>query len=285
MIELFVNGKDNLRWDRASKALHQEDNHFGEYSFNTNKRFGRYEEPVRDTQSYGRSMEAVYDAREREVENYLLCSRAQNVRPADLVRLLSLKVSASYYVAGIMMLLSALYGGVHLSLWNYTFPTRTENLMWSVSAIALGSLPGFLDGAMGLGLVVGIVVVPFWRTALIVEPSFTIPWSSILRLGRRRSTVDSTERQWSRLMAFEAKDNDYPNLASSTFLWLKEQLPSVGRLVLAILLSPWTIVCVCIPVLYFLSRIYIVVESFVSLRHAPVGVYVGVGWSIYIPHL
>ena len=286
MIELFVNEKDILRWDRASKAFHQEDQHFREYSFNTNKRFGKYEEPVRDTQSDGRyrSMEAVYDAREREAKNYLLCSRAQNVRPADLLRLLSSKVSAGYYVAGMMMLLSALYGGVHLSLWNYTFPTRTESLMWRISAVALGSLPGFLVGAMGLGLVVGIVVVPFWITALVVE-TFTIPWSSILRLGRRRSPVDSTERQWSRLMAFEAKENDYPTLASSTFSWLKQQLPSVGRLLLAILLSPLTIVCLCLPILYFLSRIYIVVESFISLRHVPVGVYVGVGWSRYIPHL
>ena len=288
LIELFVNEKDSRRWARAGKAFHQEDIHFGEYSFNTNKRFAKYEEPVRDELSYGRyrSIEAVYDVREREAKSYLLCSIAQNVRPADLLRLFSTRASASYYVAGMMMLLSALYGGVHLSLWNYNFPTRTERLMWRISAMALGSYPGFLVGQVGLCLVAGIVGVPLWIIAMVFESSLKNRWSSVLRLGRRqRSTVDPTERQWSRLMAFEAKDNDYPSLTSSTFLWLKEQLPSAWRLFLAILLSPLTLVCICFPILYLLSRIYIVVESFISLRHVPVGVYVGVGWSRYIPHL
>ena len=39
-------------------------------------------------------------------------------------------------------------------------------------------------------------------------------------------------------------------------------------------------------VLYAFSRVFIVVESFISLRHVPIGVYEGgLGWSKYIPHL
>ncbi len=37
-------------------------------------------------------------------------------------------------------------------------------------------------------------------------------------------------------------------------------------------------------VLYVFSRVFIIVESFISLRHVPVGVHTGVGWSKYIPH-
>lgn len=38
-------------------------------------------------------------------------------------------------------------------------------------------------------------------------------------------------------------------------------------------------------ILYPFGRVFIVVESFISLRHVPVGVYEGVGWAQYIPHL
>lgn len=37
--------------------------------------------------------------------------------------------------------------------------------------------------------------------------------------------------------------------------------------------------------LYVVSRVYIVVESFISLRHVPIGVYAAVPWSNYIPHI
>ena len=38
--------------------------------------------------------------------------------------------------------------------------------------------------------------------------------------------------------------------------------------------------------LYIFARVFIVVESFISLRHVPIGVYEGgFGWSKYIPHL
>lgn len=36
--------------------------------------------------------------------------------------------------------------------------------------------------------------------------------------------------------------------------------------------------------LYIFSRLYIVVESFVSLRRVPIGVYETVTWAQYIPH-
>lgn len=37
--------------------------------------------------------------------------------------------------------------------------------------------------------------------------------------------------------------------------------------------------------LYFLSRLYLVVESFISLRHVPIGVYTTIPWVQIIPHI
>ena len=33
------------------------------------------------------------------------------------------------------------------------------------------------------------------------------------------------------------------------------------------------------------ARIFLVVESFVSLRHVPIGVYASVPWSDWLPHI
>ena len=48
---------------------------------------------------------------------------------------------------------------------------------------------------------------------------------------------------------------------------------------LASLLVPATIVA------YFFARVFLVVESFVSLRSVPIGVYSAVPWSSYLPHI
>ena len=36
---------------------------------------------------------------------------------------------------------------------------------------------------------------------------------------------------------------------------------------------------------YTLMRVYIVVESFISLRHVPIGVYAALLWALGIPHV
>lgn len=34
-----------------------------------------------------------------------------------------------------------------------------------------------------------------------------------------------------------------------------------------------------------IARVYIIVEAFISLRHVPSGVYLGMTWAQYIPHM
>ena len=84
-----------------------------------------------------------------------------------------------------MMLLSALYGGVHLSLWNYDFPTRTEVLLWRISAIALGSLPGYFFGVGVIGLAIVYVL-----SGLVMKVASIF---RTIRAKRPRGVRDETE--------------------------------------------------------------------------------------------
>ena len=56
-----------------------------------------------------------------------------------------------------------------------------------------------------------------------------------------------------------------------------------------IVVPPWAVdtdlVFVLLSLPYIVSRIYIVVESFISLRHVPIGVYAAVPWVQAIPHV
>jgi hypothetical protein len=40
-----------------------------------------------------------------------------------------------------------------------------------------------------------------------------------------------------------------------------------------------------IATLYFGARVFIIIESFISVRKLPLGVYITVDWADYIPHL
>ena len=63
---------------------------------------------------------------------------------------------------------------------------------------------------------------------------------------------------------------------------------SVGVLFIlatAILLLGLIVVTICGALLFIFARVFIVVESFISVRHVPFGVYVNVGWAKYILYL
>ena len=57
------------------------------------------------------------------------------------------------------------------------------------------------------------------------------------------------------------------------------------RTIKSILLTISWIFLTPLLILYALSRIYIVVESFISLRHVPIGVYAAIPWVQDIPHI
>ena len=128
-----------------------------------------------------------------------------------------------------LWLLASLYGGIHLALWNYNFPTPVESLLWRISAAMLTSAPVLLLFAFTWGLLLDWLLKIFPRS-----------YNHVVR----DSWVDGVTFYMSLVPA-----------AAATLL-------------------------------YIFARIFIVVESFISLRHVPIGVYEGgLGWSKYIPHL
>ena len=46
-----------------------------------------------------------------------------------------------------------------------------------------------------------------------------------------------------------------------------------------------SITCTVTPTIYLISRSYMLVEIFIGLRSMPRGVYTGVNWSNYLPHI
>ena len=162
--------------------------------------------------------------------------------------------------------LGSLYGGIHLALWNYDFPSRAETVLWKTSAATLGSMP--------------VLLLP---TVLLVNCSYRY---QLTKLKKKRR-------------AQESHGNDASQLAppsSSSTNWLRKIFSGFCSGVRLICCS-WLRLCIFMlalmlnlagaaaMLLYVFARIFIVVESFISLRHVPIGVYEGgLGWSKYIPH-
>lgn len=101
-----------------------------------------------------------------------------------------------------LVLLPAVYGGIHLTAWGFESPSRVESLLWKISCLLVMSS-------------VIILLLSVHRTATFVLN------------------------------------------ARALILW----------------------------VLYTAPRIFLVVESFISLRHVPIGVYAAVPWVQNIPHI
>ena len=148
-----------------------------------------------------------------------------------------------------LWLLTSLYGGIHLALWNFDFSTLAKTFLWRMSTATLGSVPGLL-------LFVGLLFIAY----------IMYDKSKILDRGRRRSCLP----EWHRVV--------FPGCCISIGHCLDMFCFVVGWMIALAVVSG-------LP-LYIFARIFVVVESFVSLRHVPIGVYEGgLGWSKYIPHL
>jgi hypothetical protein len=116
-----------------------------------------------------------------------------------------------------LFVLSPLYGGIHLTAWNFKFPSHTEMILWKVSCLII------------IGYFVATFVLLFCIGLLLA----CVP-------GRVESTA--------------------------------------GYIVIGVI-----VILSSFP--YILSRLYIVAESFISLRYVPIGVYSAVPWVQNIPHI
>lgn len=157
----------------------------------------------------------------------------------------------------IMMLPGLLYGGLHLSLWNYVFPTTAERTLWRISGVTLIAVPTLIPLFLKLRCV--------WR-----------------RYRNPQWWEKSRPFQKSKPPQKPAQPSSFEN-ARAVEEDLEDATPMHWITILAVDFS--SILIYLIASFYIFARVFIIVESFISLRHVPKGVYTDVGWSKYIPHL
>jgi hypothetical protein len=153
-----------------------------------------------------------------------------------------------------LLTLTAIYGGVHLAAWQFESASHAEQWLWRSSCIyiALYAVPVIL-----IGLLLKYEVVYF------DEFHWQPPSLSKRRMPRRRkwddrcSCVFCRPKKYAVLMFWHL---------DRSLTWLHVVLCTVGLAA------------------YIFARIFLVVESFISLRHVPIGVYAAVPWANYIPH-
>ena len=202
-----------------------------------------------------------------------------------------------------MSVISGIYAGIHLALWNHDFPTRSESLLWKMSATTRG-VPALVFVIVVNGFWLVIYVACFLRmkkhlteTKILgtaFGKSFTKKLERVLRtLGRCRKSVyraiDNIDVSPGALLDKVDKIRGAKANASKTskccywtiFVTIVVPYYTVFAAPYAACLAS----IVAAVVLYGFSRIYIVAESFLSLRHVPIGVYQDVSWAQYIPHM
>jgi hypothetical protein len=151
-----------------------------------------------------------------------------------------------------IFLLSLCYGGIHAAAWNFDFPTNIERMMWRVACIS--AMAGFI----GMGYFMSVI------ESFSSELSTGVPFSRILARELRRLKDITLEHD------DDATWDSFGNVILNIVLFSIYSLVSLD-----IILIPY----------FLLVRLFIVIESFISLRRVPIGVYTGVPWTEYIPHL
>ena len=151
------------------------------------------------------------------------------------------------------------YGAVHLVPWNFAFASNVEEVFWKIAALII--LGGFNASVVLAGcrycffqLLAGCRYCFFRLLALF--------WASDAEEAVEAEEAEEAEEAG----AYMKELHDFPDLCHT-----------IDSLSMAA-----AFVCV---VLYALSRIYLVAESFASLRHVPVGAYAAVPWIEDIPHI
>ncbi|KAK0515583.1 hypothetical protein JMJ35_001617 [Cladonia borealis] len=191
----------------------------------------------------------------------LLARRCRNLHEFD--------PQTSYTLLLTLWILGSLYGGIHLALWNYDFPSRAETFLWRVSAATLGSMPVLFL------LVMLLVAVLDEYDDYIKRREFRRAQESHENDAFQRAPPSSSSTNWLRKI-FAGFCSGVRDIWES---WAEDMFWMVVILMFGLVI--WTAM-----LLYVFARIFIVVESFISLRHVPIGVYEGgLGWSKYIPHL
>ena len=164
-------------------------------------------------------------------------------------RLIMLDFMAEREISFLILIpLSMLYGGLHTIAWNYHFPSSYEQLFWKLSS--------------------GAVVL---QAIIVVGIAYSIREGAVFDSLRRVLTLYKNDI-WGRNEPLSY------GTVRDIMKWLQDMI-NFSKSVM-----PDVMASINIGV-YILGRVFLVVESFVSLRSVPIGVYLTPGWLQMIPHL
>ena len=244
-LSISVSPKDIRRWDLAAAAFMEERSLFTHTFESLQGRAGSSQFLILRSKNFPTLSDVMAQFDFATVFDY-------DKKEADPLRGLSVVL-----MVFVLILLSILYGGVHLALWNYDFPTRVESLMWRVAAVDL--------------LAVSMLVVVYFIAYAIYHH-----YKKHLHQERKAKHLESRKNG----DEHRSQDTVRENNRDQSKAWKMVKYTGLFLVVL-----PASLIMAGAGWLFIPSRIYIIVESFISLRHVPIGVYDEVNWAQYIPHL
>ena len=156
-----------------------------------------------------------------------------------------------------LIALPMVYGSVHLAAWNFDFPSRVEQIMWRVACIIIAG------GIFGSFVAIGIIIIAVIAVDCAGGRIFGDDW-----IGKVFHKVD-----------------DWMKNLSPSYNLLHMVLVRIANFGFILLLALLLLFILGLFALYFGCRLFVIVESFISIRRLPLGVFVTVHWANYIPHL
>lgn len=171
--------------------------------------------------------------------------------------------SGAMRVLPALTLLPLAYGCVHFGALGLVFPTRTEKLLWEISCIVLIAVAG--------GLAVLLLIKA-------IDKQFTRSWEvGPIILPNTRRWSSSGPILFSCSVACQIMHEIIQTLCGERWTGILKKLGEAF----------YNLSLVVLALIYCIARVYLIVESFISLRHVPIGVYktpTG-NFMSYIPHL
>jgi hypothetical protein len=146
----------------------------------------------------------------------------------------------------------AFYGGLHLLAWHGPFNTRAQQILWRISGL-------ILVGPLPIILFVMLLVVVRHTYKKVARPFHRFP---------------------EEIFEIPIHEEDYRDYARHRME--RTPMKTWGHWIG----GPVVKLCVRVyAVVYFVARIYIVIESIINLAYLPDGVYKTPEWSNYMPHM
>ncbi|KAL7925762.1 hypothetical protein ACQKWADRAFT_329723 [Trichoderma austrokoningii] len=167
-----------------------------------------------------------------------------------------------------LCLATMVYASVHLTGWNFKFPTRVELILWRVSSLILVGTT-----ALFWVLEAGAILQRYGSDNKI--------WTRMMRREEKKSDVTITVVEEALIETRATASEGEP----STLLqqrdvekeepWAPRQLPLVWEF--------WSILPIAL--IYATARAYILVEPLIGLRSMQAGAFDTVDWMAFIPHV